>query len=56
MKNDSLDNYESQEWRLRLRFLADITFASAMTLMIFNLRIPKFGHITDTKKFAHISL
>jgi len=52
MKNDSLDNYESQEWRLRLRFLADITFASAMSIMILNIEIPDFGHITDTKELV----
>ena len=52
MKKDSLDNYESQEWRLRLRFLADITFATAMTIMILNIEIPDFGHITDTKELA----
>lgn len=46
------DNTEAKEWRLRLRFLADITFASAMTLMVFNIEIPNFGHITNPKELA----
>jgi uncharacterized membrane protein len=49
---DKLENIEVQEWRKRLRFLADIIFASAMTLMILNIEIPEFGHITDTAELA----
>ena len=27
--------------------MADIIFATAMTVMILNLEVPEFGHITD---------
>ncbi len=56
MENNSSDNLEIQEWRKRLRFLADIIFASAMTIMIFNIEIPEFGHISDTKELASFLL
>jgi len=52
MKKESFENYEIEEWRKRLRFLADIIFATAMTLMILNIDIPVGGHITDTKELA----
>ncbi len=52
MEKKSLENYEVHEWRKRLRFLADIIFATAMTLMILNIDIPVAGHITDTKELA----
>ncbi len=52
MENNSSENFEIQEWRQRLRFLADIIFATAMTIMILNIEIPEFGHITDTKELA----
>ena len=52
MEKESLENFEVHEWRKRLRFLADIIFASAMTIMIINIEIPEFGHITDTKELA----
>ena len=52
MEKESINNLEVKEWRLRLRFLADITFASAMTVMILNIEIPEFGHITNTKELA----
>jgi uncharacterized membrane protein len=52
MEEESLENAEVHEWRKRLRFLADIIFATAMTIMILNLEIPEFGHITDTKELA----
>jgi uncharacterized membrane protein len=52
MENNSSDNLEIQEWRKRLRFLADLIFASAMTIMILNIEIPEFGHISDTKELA----
>jgi len=52
MGHESMDNYESHEWRKRLRFLSDIIFATAMTIMILNLEIPEIGHITDTKELA----
>ena len=47
METDSSNNLEVQEWRTRLRFLADIIFATAMTVMVLNVDIPEFGHITD---------
>lgn len=49
---DSLENFEVKEWRKRLRFLADIIFATAMTIMILNIDIPEFGHFTDSKELA----
>lgn len=52
MEKKNNNNIEVKEWRLRLRFLADITFATAMTIMILNIEIPDFGHITDTKELA----
>ncbi len=52
METNSSDNIEIQEWRTRLRFLADIIFATAMTIMILNIDIPEFGHITDAKELA----
>jgi TMEM175 potassium channel family protein len=51
-ENNSSDNFQVHEWRKRLRFLADIIFATAMTIMILNIEIPEFGHITDTKELA----
>ncbi len=48
----SIENNEVQEWRKRLRFLADIIFATAMTIMILNIEIPEFGHITSTAELA----
>jgi uncharacterized membrane protein len=47
-----MENFEVYEWRKRLRFLADIIFATAMTLMILNIEIPEFGHITDTAELG----
>ena len=52
MEDKESENLETAEWRIRLRFLADIIFASAMTIMILNIEIPAFGHITDTKELA----
>ena len=52
MENNKENNIEVKEWRLRLRFLADITFATSMTIMILNIEIPNFGHISDTKELA----
>ena len=52
MGKDKLENIEIYEWRKRLRFLADIIFATAMTIMILNIEIPDFGHITDTTELA----
>ena len=48
MSNDSYDSIKIQEWRGRLKFLCDIVFATAMTIMILNINIPDFGHITST--------
>jgi len=52
MEKERKENLEAQEWRKRLRFLADIIFATAMTIMILNIEIPDFGHITDTAELA----
>jgi len=49
---ETLENLGVQEWRKRLRFLADIIFATAMTIMILNIEIPGAGEITDTKELA----
>lgn len=46
------DNFQAKEWRKRLRLMADLIFASAMTIMILNIEIPPFGHITDTVELA----
>ena len=32
--------------------MADIIFATAMTVMIINIEIPEFGHITEPKALA----
>ena len=52
METNSSNNLEVQEWRTRLRFLADIIFVTAMTIMILNVDIPEFGHITDAKQLT----
>ncbi len=52
METNSSQNNEVQEWRTRLRFLADIIFATAMTIMLLNIDIPEFGHITDAKELT----
>jgi uncharacterized membrane protein len=52
MEKESLENVEVFEWRKRLRFLSDIIFATAMTIMILNLKIPGIGEITGTKELA----
>ncbi len=51
-ENNSSNDFGIQEWRKRLRFLADIIFASAMTIMVFTIEIPEFGHITDSTELA----
>lgn len=51
-----IDDFEVKEWRERMRFLADIVFGSAMTIMIFNLELPDLGLITDTKELASFIL
>jgi len=52
MEEKSLKNVEVHEWRNRLRFLADIIFATAMTIMLVNVEIPEFGHISDTTELS----
>ncbi len=47
-----MKNIEVQEWRKRLRFLADIIFASTMSLMILNIDIPDFEHIANTAELG----
>ena len=56
MEKESLENVEVFEWRKRLRFLSDIIFATAMTIMILNLKIPGIGEITGTKELASFLL
>ncbi len=56
MENNSSNDFEIQEWRTRLRFLADIIFATAMTIMILNIEIPEFGHINNTVALAKFLL
>lgn len=53
MEKDNLAKTEVHEWRTRLRFLADIIFASSMSIMIFNIEIPGFGHINNTNDLAN---
>lgn len=38
---------EINEWRKRMRFMADIVFATAMTIMILNLEFPDMKLISD---------
>ena len=52
MEKQNNGNPGIQEWRRRLRFLADIIFATAMTIMILNIEVPDFGHITGTTELA----
>ncbi|WP_115460880.1 TMEM175 family protein [Winogradskyella aurantiaca] len=47
-----MKNTQAKEWRDRLRFLADIIFATAMTLMVLNIEVPQFGHIDKTGELA----
>lgn len=47
-----IEEFEVNEWRTRLRFMADIVFATAMTIMILNLEIPDIDHITSTKELS----
>lgn len=53
---DNIEDIEIKEWRIRLRFLADIVFATAMTIMILKLKVPDFGHITGTAELAKFLL
>ncbi len=46
------DNEAVYEWRNRMRLLADIIFGSALTLMVLNIELPNFGHISDTSELA----
>jgi len=49
---ETLENSEVQEWRKRLRFLADIIFATAMTIMILKIETPGAGDIKNTRELA----
>ena len=42
-----MEEFEISEWRKRMRFMADIVFATAMTIMILNLEFPDMKHISD---------
>lgn len=52
----SIDDFEVNEWRTRMRFMADIVFATAMTIMILNLDIPEIEHISSTKALTAFML
>ena len=41
------NEFEIAEWRKRMRFMADLIFASAMTIMILNLEFPDIKYISD---------
>jgi len=43
---------EIAEWRKRLRFMADIVFATAMTIMILNLEFQEMKDIADPKELS----
>lgn len=55
MKN-SIEDFEVSEWRSRMRFMADIVFATSMTIMILNLDIPEIEHISSTKALTTFML
>lgn len=55
MDNKIVD-FEINEWRKRLRFMADIVFATAMTIMILNLDFPDIEHISDTSELSKFML
>lgn len=55
MKN-SIEDFEISEWRTRMRFMADLVFATAMTIMILNLDIPGIEHISSTKALTTFML
>lgn len=56
MDKEKLSKIEIHEWRTRLRFLADIMFATSMSIMVLNIEIPSFGHITSTAELAKFLL
>lgn len=45
-------NYGVDEWRERLKFLADILFATSMSIMILNIDIPDISQFTETKELT----
>ena len=47
-----INEFEISEWRKRLRFMADIVFATAMTIMILNLKFPELKNISGTKELS----
>lgn len=50
--SNEIEDFEVKDWRIRIRTLSDFVFASAMTIMIFNLDLPQMGAITDTKELG----
>ena len=50
------NEFEVAEWRKRLRFMADIVFATAMTIMILNLSFPELKDISDPKELTSFIL
>ena len=47
-----INDFEISEWRKRLRFMADIIFASAMTIMILNIKFPEMIDISNPKDLS----
>lgn len=54
--NTKESNFENVESRLRLRFMADIVFATSMTIMILNIDIPDIEGIVGTKELTRFML
>jgi TMEM175 potassium channel family protein len=55
MKSEKID-FGMNEWRNRLRFMADIMFATSMSIMILNLEIPEIEQFTETKALVKFML
>lgn len=53
---NKMEDFEINEWRKRMRFLADIVFATAMTIMILNLDFPEIEQISNTKLLTRFML
>ena len=51
MKSE-IKEFGINEWRTRLRFMADIVFATSMSIMILNLEIPEISDFIDTKELT----
>jgi TMEM175 potassium channel family protein len=53
---NKIEDFEITEWRKRMRFMADIVFATAMTIMILNLEFPEMKQITDIDELTKFML